>query len=160
FVVTPFGFTFSFPASVQSTHSFSVTVTALNGDGTTTATNFDGAADELTLTANGPGTMTPASPAQNPVSGVATFNNLSLDNIGSYTFPLTGTGSGDSGVTATSPSSILVTANHLVFSSVPSTVVSGAQFSVTVLAEDVNGHKDPTFTGQVTLGKFSGPGTL
>src|SRR5262249_44844099 len=73
---------------------------------------------------------------------------------------VTGTGSGDSGVTATSPSSILVTANHLVFSSVPSTVVSGAQFSVTVLAEDVNGHKDPTFTGQVTLGKFSGPGSL
>src|SRR5262249_24080462 len=132
FVVNPSGFTFSFPTSVQSTHTFSVTVTALNAD-STTATNFDGAADQLTLTATGPGAMTPSAPLQNPVSGVTTFNNLSLDNVGTYTFTVTGSGSGDSGVTATSSNSILVTANHLAFSSVPSTVVSGAQFSVTVL---------------------------
>src|SRR5262249_32304654 len=163
FVVNPFGFTFSFPSTVKSTQSFSVVVTALNADDST-ATNFDGAADELTLTANGPvgGSMTPSSLAQNPTNGVTTFASVSLDKIGSYTFTVTGTGSGDSGVTATSTDTILVTANHLVFKpgSVPSSVVSGAQFSVAVLAEDVLGNQDPNFNGLVTLGKQSGPGTL
>jgi hypothetical protein len=165
--VLPAFFVFNNPATVPSDTAFDLTVTALDGDGITVATNFNGPNDQLTLTASGPGTLSSdslAGPPFNatPNNGVTVFSSMELDNIGSYFFTVTGTGpappAGDGGViNASSASFTTVTANHFVYQSgtVPSTVVSGQFFSPVVLAEDVNGHVDTNFFDTVDLSILS-----
>lgn len=90
-----------------------------------------------------------------------------------YVFTVTGTGAdptgsafaaGDAGGAASSNTGdanrIEVTATTLAFSSVPSTVTVGANFSATVQARDANSNVDLDDTTSVTVTKFSGTGSL
>lgn len=62
--------------------------------------------------------------------------------------------------TANNDNRIAVTATKLALLSVPTSVVPGANFSVTVQAQDANGNVDADNTDSVTLSKASGSGTL
>jgi hypothetical protein len=151
--VNPQKFSFTMPNSVQVNSPFTVVVTALNADGTT-ATNFSGAADLLTLTvASGPGNLSGTIP-ESPSQGQATFANLKLDTIGSYTFTVNG-----GGITGTSANSITVSGPAFSFS-MPSTIPSIAPFTVVVTSLNPDGTVAKGFTNFGPLTLASGPGKL
>jgi hypothetical protein len=80
-------------------------------------------------------------------------------NAGGSTFAAADAG-GAASVTTGDANRIEVVASKLVFSSVPSTVNVGANFSATVQAQDANNNLDLDDTTSVTITKATGSGTL
>jgi hypothetical protein len=159
-LVTPnqVAFTVQPPATIESGATFSVTVQAENADGSV-ASSYQGpisiAVDTHTPQYTGEigntslnGTLT-----TNAGNGVAIFSGLSLDQLGAYTLKASaGT------VNSQDSNSISVVANRLVFSSVPGTVASSANFQLMVQAEDDQGNVDKNFSSNVSLSASGVPG--
>jgi hypothetical protein len=87
--------------------------------------------------------------------GVATFSGLTLDQAGSYGLSVTGT--------ATTEVALLLdvtpaAATRLAVTGSPPRVTVGADFPVTVAAQDPFGNVDTNFNGSVTLSLANNPG--
>ncbi|HUQ06163.1 MAG TPA: Ig-like domain-containing protein [Kofleriaceae bacterium] len=94
----------------------------------------------------------------NAVAGVATFNDLNIDDADTG-YTLTATASGLTGATSSAFDITPGAATQLVITVEPSAAVAGAaNAGVTVEARDANGNVDTSFTGQITATKNSGPG--
>ncbi len=146
------------PSDVGSGAAISpaVTVEARDGLG-----NLDvGFTGLVTATKNsgpGAGTLT-GTTAVNAAGGVATFSNLRLDALGSYTLAFNATG-----VTGDTSASFNVgagAATVLVITAEPGDAIAGTTIStVTVEARDTNGNVATGFTGEITIAKNTGPGS-
>lgn len=127
-------------------------------------------ANNAVVNYNGPVTLKIVSgPVLNPnfatvnaVNGVATFNGLTLPQVGTYTLSAEAQGV----VTGTS-GPIQVVDEQLVFTQIPTNVRSNkpslqgfTPFTIRVALRDSNGVIDTTFNGAVTLRAVSGPGSL
>ncbi|MCI0639755.1 MAG: hypothetical protein L0Y70_11810, partial [Gemmataceae bacterium] len=148
------------PGFIRSGDTFVVTIEARD-ETNSVATNFtgsvtialesavqveDGNAD-ISGTAVFGGTKTVSA-----LSGVATFNTLTLDQWGNYTFRGTSAGLTDA-VSGTS----IVTARTLVVTTQPPAIVrSGDDFSVVVEARDITGDVALNFTSDVTASVDTG----
>jgi len=96
------------------------------------------------------GTLTVAA-----VAGVATFSNVTVNRSGSgYALRATATGAKP----ATSSTFDLPTS--LVFTTYPSSVLPATTFTIVVTARDNAANTDTAYSGNVTIEKSSGPGTL
>jgi uncharacterized repeat protein (TIGR03803 family) len=109
--------------------------------------------------ASGPGTLAGTLTVA-AVAGVATFNNLSIATVGSYTLK-----AADGALTTATSSSFTVSAaaaSKLAFAQQPTNVTAGSTISpsVTVQIEDASGNVVTSNTSSVTLSIASGPGTL
>jgi len=89
--------------------------------------------------------------------GVATFTNLTVNQLGLYSLSLSGTG-----LAGTETNTFTVTGAKATQLAVtvppPSTVTVGTGFEVDVTAEDAHGNLDPNFTGSVTIALANNPG--
>ncbi|MGC4117296.1 MAG: invasin domain 3-containing protein [Myxococcales bacterium] len=135
--------------------SFAVTVKDAQGN---TDTAFTG---EVTIAkASGTGALA-GTTAKNAVAGVATFGaaeNLRFDVAGAYT--LSATATGPAAATSASFNVVPGSVHHLVFTAQPADTAAGAAISLEVTAQDSLNNVATGFTGNVTLAKGSGPGTL
>jgi uncharacterized repeat protein (TIGR03803 family) len=109
--------------------------------------------------ASGPGTLGGTLTIA-AVAGVATFSNLSITTVGSYTIK-----AADGALATATSSSFTVSAaaaSKLVFAQQPTNATAGATISpaVTVDVEDQYGNIVTGNTSSVTLSVASGPGTL
>lgn len=86
------------------------------------------------------------------VNGVATFNNLSVNAAGAYTFTVSSPGYGS---ITTAPVNVIVNPNVLGFIAPPNNVVVATPFSIQV--EALNGADRTTAVVPVTLAIASGP---
>ncbi|MBE7454169.1 MAG: hemagglutinin [Kofleriaceae bacterium] len=129
-----------------------VQVTARDAFGNT-ATGFTGT---VTVSrASGPTTPLTGTTAVAAVGGVATFSNLSLELVGSYTL-----GASSGGLTPATSATFDVTpaaAAALFFTVQPTTRVAGVGFGAQVTARDAFGNTATGFTGDVTVSRASGP---
>ncbi len=137
------------PASVVAGGSFSLTLIPENQAGEP-VTDFNGS---VTLALVGGGGVVLQGPVTaNAEGGQVTFTGLSIDKAGDYQIQATG-----GGLSRVTTSSITVTAGaatQLVVApgNPPTAVVAGADFGITVDAEDAYGNLDPTFAGSVHIG--------
>jgi hypothetical protein len=101
-------------------------------------------------------------PTVTPSAGVATFANLILDKVGTYT--LRASASGASGATSAQFDVTVGVTRQLVFTVQPGNVGAGSAITpaVVVQAQDLQGNLDPTFTGgvKITIQTNPGGGTL
>jgi autotransporter-associated beta strand protein len=123
--------------NIVTGNSSNVTVAVASGPGSATGT--------LTVAAS---------------SGVATFNNVKLSTIGSYTLSAT-----DGSLTSATSNSFTVSdaaASKLAFGTQPSNVAAGAAISPSIVVdvEDQFGNIITTDSSNVTLVAASGPGSL
>jgi subtilase family serine protease len=110
--------------------------------------------------ASGPGNFAAGSTlTAQAVNGVATFSNLVLDTLGTYTLQAT-----DGSDTAATSGSITIgagQASKVVFTQVPATGTAGATLGkVSVAVEDQFGNVVTTDSSSVTIAVASGPGSL
>jgi len=108
--------------------------------------------------ASGPGGFTAGSMTSvGAVSGVATFSNLVLNTLGTYTVKAT-----DAPLTAVTSGNVVITgpATQLVFQQVPATATAGSAItpSVIVDVEDASGDIVAGNTSTVTIAVATGPG--
>jgi hypothetical protein len=104
--------------------------------------------------------------SQTPANGVATFSGLSIDSAGtSYT--LTATSGGLSQAVSTGFDILAGTATQLVITQQPTSAVAGNAIAptVTVVARDALGNRDPNYASSVTMELVNNagspvPGTL
>jgi hypothetical protein len=92
------------------------------------------------------------------VSGLATFSNLSLDNVGTG-YTLLASAASLTGTTSAPFNVVSGTATQLAFTVHPSTTTAGSPITpaVVVLAQDALGNPVLTFTGNVTITIHTGP---
>jgi hypothetical protein len=127
------------------------------GDSTTTVT--------LSIGTNPGGGTLSGTATQTAASGVATFNNLSINKTGTG-YTLNATSNPAHGTTASSTFNITPgAATQLVYTQQPTNTVAGATItpSVTVAVEDANGNVetgDSTTTVTLAIGTNAGGGTL
>ena len=141
-----------------ATMSPAVTVTVEDADGNV-VTGASGTVTLALTTASG-ATLTGGG-ATSVTSGVATFNGLKVDKVGTYTFTPTTTVSGVTTLPASGSFAVGAgAATQLVWTQQPSAVVAGATMSpaVTVSVEDASGNVVTTASGTVTLGLTGSPG--
>jgi hypothetical protein len=144
--------TFSVTAPSTSTAgaSFSITVTALNGIGTT-ATSYTGTV-HLTKTDAGVGSSLPANYTFQPGdNGVHVFTGVTLVTAASQTVTATDTVNG----TLTGGATLTVTpaAVNKLSLSAPASATAGAAFSVTVTAQDQYSNTVTSYAGTVQFSK-------
>ena len=145
------------PGTVTAGVGFGLTVTAEDIDGNV-ATSFTGS-ETIALAAN-PGSSTLGGTLTvSATSGIATFTGLTLNKVGSgYTLAVTSSGL----TSATTADFILVpgSATQLVYSGPSlSSVTAGVPFSITVIAEDIDGNVATGFTGNVIIAIANNPGS-
>jgi len=149
---TKLAFTVQPPASAQSNATFSVTVSV--EDATGNVVTSDGSSVTVALTTAGGatlgGTKTVAA-----VNGVATFANLSVDKVGTYTLTasdglLTPAVSSSFSITAGAASKLVFTAQP------PASSTSNTAFGATVTVQDAAGNTVTTDTSTVTLALTGG----
>lgn len=108
------------------------------------------------------GAILTGTPTVAPSAGVATFANLILDKVGTYT--LRASASGAAGATSASFDVTVGVTRQLVFTVQPNSVGAGSAISpaVVVQAQDLQGNPDSTFTGgvKITIQTNPGGGTL
>ena len=144
------------PASVIAGDPFSLSVVADDPYGNL-ATSFSGPVS-ITL-ANNPAAMRSMDRSRQTANdGLATFSGLSLDAVDSgYAIA-----AASSGLTAATTRSFNVTpaaASRLVeLASPPIDMIAGADFGLTVAAEDRYGNRATGFTGNVTIALANNPG--
>jgi hypothetical protein len=92
----------------------------------------------------------------NAAAGVASFNNLSINLVGTA-YQLTATSGALTQATSNTFNITAGAASKLAISIVPNST-AGATFSVTVSATDSLGNTDPTYTGSITLALSGGTG--
>ena len=147
------------PSSVTTNANISpaVKVTARDALGNT-ATAFDGNIT-VSLGANPGGSTLSGTRTLAAVSGTATYQALSLNNVGTG-YTLTAAAAGLTGVTSTPFSIITSVGTVLFFSGQPQTSTAGAALSpaVVVTARDASGQTASSFTGAVTLAITGGTG--
>ena len=147
------------PASVPAGGGFSVVVSAEDGSGNV-ATSFTGNVT-LALVAN-PGSSTLGGTLSvTALNGVATFNNLTLNKIGTgYTLQATGVNASTNLTSLTSPAFNVTAAaaTQLVVATVSPATAGTAFGPVVVTAEDASGNVAPTFNGTVNLALGTNPG--
>ena len=133
----------------------SVRVRALDAFGNP-ATSFTGSITVAKASGPAPGTLG-GTLTRSAVSGVATFNDLTLDRVGAYT--LSASASGLTGDTSASFNITAAAAATLVFTVQPSAAVAGVAIApaVEVTAFDGLGNVASGFTGTITVAKASGP---
>ncbi|MGO9924476.1 MAG: hypothetical protein ACLQIB_58585 [Isosphaeraceae bacterium] len=146
------------PSTFTAGGSFGLTITALDQYGNV-ATSFAGNVSVALLNNPGGGrllgTLTVAA-----VDGVAILTDLNLNTAGSgYTIAATSPGLASAttkafGVQPAAPSQLAITVEP------PSSATAGTAFGVTVSAEDPYGNVATSFTGWITVGLASGPGSL
>jgi adhesin/invasin len=134
---------------VSVADSNSNVLTTLNTGTVTLALTVAGGA---TLTGGGPVTVS---------SGVATFSNLRVDNVGTYTLTPTTSVSGVTAAGRPVSASFMVSlaATQLAFTTQPADGSVGASFGVVVTARDAGNNTASAFTGDVTIEITSGTGT-
>ena len=121
------------------------------------ATQFTGNVTVAIGTNPGAGTLS-GTKTLAATNGVATFSDLSIDNIGAG-YTLAASASGLSGVTSDPFNIIASAATKLAFSIQPATTVAGATIAtVTVSARDAANQPVTGFTGGVTLAITAGSG--
>jgi len=93
-------------------------------------------------------------------AGVATFADLSINNVGTG-YTLSAQAAGLASDTSAAFDIVSASANQLVFSTQPVTTTAGAAItpSIAVSARDLNGQPVASFTGNVTLAITAGTGT-
>jgi cyclophilin family peptidyl-prolyl cis-trans isomerase len=139
------------PTSVVAGSDFNLTLSA--EDSGVVDTSFNG---PVTLVlANNPGNGTLGGTlTATAVNGVATFSNLTLNNVGTG-YTITASAASETPSTSTA---INVTASQLAVTTQPtSVVVSGGTFGLTVAAEDANGNIDTTYDGPITVALANNP---
>ena len=143
------------PSSVQAGAAFSLTIGVADAYGNVD-TAYSGPISLRLLTGAGTlgGTLTATATA-----GLASFQGLSLQTAATGdTIQATGTGgllpvtAGPIAVTAAAPAQLVVLIPP------PTQVVAGAEFGMSVVAEDAYGNKATQFSGAVTIGLSSDPG--
>ncbi len=98
--------------------------------------------------------------AQPAASGIATFNNLNVNLVGTYTLIAT---SPPTGATTYTSSTFPVgggatgSASRLVFSTQPVTSAAGANIAMTVQVQDGSGNVVSSATNAITIGIFTNP---
>jgi hypothetical protein len=148
------------PTNVAATATITpqVEVTARDALGNV-ATGFTGT---VTLTiANNPGSGTLAgTTAVAAVAGVAAFNNLSINNVGTA-YTLAASATGPTGATSAGFDVTAGAASHVVFTVQPAAATAGATITpaVQITAKDGSGNVVTTFNGDVTLSITAGTGT-
>lgn len=141
------------PASSRANQTFTVVVEARDA-GNTLDTAYTSNVTVTLSTGTGTlgGTTTVAA-----VAGVATFNNLSVDTIGTGKELTLSSGA----LTPAVSSAFAITADRLIITTQPATTVAGAAMAnVVVAARDGNGNTDTTFTGNVSAALSNGTGSL
>jgi dUTPase len=138
------------PVNLTAGNNFSLVVTAEDGVSNTDVTFNNPVTVSLlpypgsgTFGGNLNGTLTVT-----PVNGVATFSNLSVDQIGKYSLVVSANGLPSQQTTYFIVNS--ASATHLAISA-PGDVLSGAPFRMEVQAQDAYGNRVPTYNGTVTL---------
>jgi autotransporter-associated beta strand protein len=163
--------------SVGTTLS-AITFNVTNGAALRRVALFDGSteiaetAGGTTVTFSGLSGLAAADNGTKDFSVRATFNSTVTDNqqlqftVGSATASAAGStfAAANAGAAASSTSGdanrIEVTATRLAFTSVPSGVVAGHNFTATVQAQDANNNLDLDNSASVTITKTTGSGTL
>ncbi len=143
------------PSTVPAGVAFGLTVTAEDSAGGVDA-SVNGS---FTVTvASGPGVLTGGPLTVTAVDGVTSFSGLTLDTIGTYTLTVTG------GTLSTTTNTITVTvgppAQLKVVTEPPGTITAGTGFGLSVEALDAGGNLVTAFSGSVTVGVQTGPGTI
>jgi sugar lactone lactonase YvrE/Tol biopolymer transport system component len=144
------------PTGARAGVPFAFTVTAEDGSGNV-ATGFNGPVT-VALGQDPTGAGLNGSTRVNAVNGVARFT-LSVNQGGSdYTLNAATDGLP---VAATAPFNVAATPEVLAITP-QAAATAGSPFGATVTAQDANGHRDPAFSGTVTLavGPGSPPGTF
>src|SRR5207245_2480359 len=163
-VTDPRGFGAQPPASTQAGSSFTVTVRVQDKNGNVVTTGAGSTASVTVAIGTNPssgtlsGTLT-----QTAVSGVATFNNLSINKAGNgYTLTASSTVSGVSLISATSNSFNITTgaASKLVFGQQPTNAQAGASITPapTVQVQDASGNLITTSEASITIAIGVNPG--
>lgn len=144
------------PASVTQGAAFTVTFTAENSVGAVD-TSYTGPIT-LALGTNPGGATLGGTLTIDAVSGVATFNDLTVNHPGNG-YTLVATAPGLSSATTSAFNVTPVTATRLVVTTQPpSTVQANSGFGLVVKAEDPDGNVDTNFHGSVTLAIAANPG--
>ncbi len=145
------------PSQLAASATFSVTVQALRADDSVDQ-NYTGA---ITIAkASGPGNLS-GTLSKNAVGGIATFSDLVVNAVGTYTLMATsGALANDVTVPITVSLPLVGQATQLGFSNTPASIATGASFSVTVQAQRADNSVDTSFTGAITLALASGSGSL
>ena len=143
------------PASIIAGDPFSLSVEADDPYGNL-ATSFSGSIS-ITLANNPAGDALNGMLTETAKAGFATFSGLSLDTVDSgYAIA-----AASSGLTATMTRSFSVTpaaASRLVeLASSPIAMIAGANFGLTIAAEDPYGNRATGFTGNVTIALANNP---
>ncbi len=135
------------PASVVAGAGVSFTITAEDAYGNV-ATGFDGS-----VTATLPGASSGVT--LNAVNGVASFN-IDVQQTGTYMYTVS-----SAGLTSATTTSVTVTpaapAQLVVTSEPPGSINQGADFGLTITAEDKYGNVATSFTADVTIALASNP---
>ena len=120
-----------------------------------------GATDAITLSLgnNTTGGTLSGTLTRNAVNGVATFNDVSIDQKGAYTLIAQG---GTLTQASSAPFTVgggpVIAGAHLEFTTQPASSVAGQTIQVTVTVEDALGQAIPTATNPVTVSLFTNPG--
>jgi hypothetical protein len=135
-----------------------VEVTALDA-GNNRATGFAGSVTMAIGTNPSSGTLS-GTKTVTASTGVATFSNLSINNLGTG-YTLRATSSGLSSATSVPFDIVIGSATQLAFTVQPVTTTAGATITpaVKVTARDAVGNTVSTFTGNVTVAIGNNPGT-
>lgn len=129
----------------------SVTVRILDSTGTLVTSATD--AITVALFSNSTGATLGGTTTRNAVSGVATFNDLTLNRSGAvFTLQATGT------ALNSAVSNAFAITTHLAFTVQPTGAAPNAQFSVTVAAQDSANVTDTNYSKFITVDVFSGAG--
>ena len=147
------------PASLGAIIAPAVTVSVEDASGNVVVA--DNSTVTLTIASGTAGATLGGTVSAAAVSGVATFSNITLNDVGTYTLTasdgaLTPVTSGSFAVTVPAP----LPASQLAFTALPLTAVEGAIINpaVTVSVQDSNGNAVATDSSTVTLAIASGPG--
>ena len=144
-------------AGSSITPAVQVTIQDASGNTVTTATN------QVTIaigTNPSSGTLSGTTPVT-AVAGVATFSNLSVNNVGTG-YTLTASATGLTGAASSTFNVTVGAAAKLAFTTQPVNVAAGASITVAVSVEDALGTVVTTATNQITIAIGTNPsgGTL
>jgi ELWxxDGT repeat protein len=136
------------PGTTSAGHTIAPAVTVLVEDSLGNLETSDSSSVSLSLGANPGGSTLSGTTTVSASSGVATFSTLSLDKIGTgYTLAA---GDGSLSGTKSGPFAIVAgAATQLSVDAMPSSVVAGSGFLITVRAEDALGNFAAGYNGTV-----------
>jgi len=135
-------------SKINTAISPSMTVRVLNSLGAVVTTASD--AVTLALFSNPTGATLGGTTTQNAASGVATFNNITLDRSGEgFTFQATG-----SALNSTISDEFTIP-TQLAFTTQPSSTTPNTAFTAVVTVQDTAGNTDTAYSGFVTMAIYS-----